>query len=131
MTTDTKGDTATTDAEYKEVTTSEGYNYRIRVGPLDWRSEEKLRFCEADCKSKRVRISISNHKYKYDHYGAYNRKRVNRTKKCLIMGKDKSKDRDARKAGKFVKRKSGIPELEGYYFSHGEERAGASEGSTK
>ena len=41
------------------------------------------------------------------------------------MGKDKSKDRDARKAGKFVKRKSGIPELEGYYFGHGEERAGA------
>ena len=41
------------------------------------------------------------------------------------MGKDKSKDRDAKKAGRFVKRKSGIPELEGYYFSHGEERAGA------
>ena len=41
------------------------------------------------------------------------------------MGKDKSKDRDARKAGKIIKRKSGIPELEGYYFSHGEERAGA------
>ena len=40
--------------------------------------------------------------------------------------KDKSKNRDARRAGKFVKRKSGIPELEGYYyFSHGEERAGA------
>ena len=35
------------------------------------------------------------------------------------MGKDKSKDRDARRAGKFVKRKNGmIPELEGYYFSH-------------
>ena len=41
------------------------------------------------------------------------------------MGKDKSKDRDARRAGKFVKKKTGIPELEGYYFGHGEERSGA------
>ena len=41
------------------------------------------------------------------------------------MGKDKSKDRDARRAEKFVKKKAGIPELEGYYFGHGEERSGA------
>ena len=41
------------------------------------------------------------------------------------MGKDKSKDRDARRAGRFVKKKIGIPELEGYYFGHGDERSGA------
>ena len=42
------------------------------------------------------------------------------------MGKDKSRDRDARKAGKPSRRRTiGIPELEGYYFSHGEDRSGA------
>ena len=41
------------------------------------------------------------------------------------MGKDKSRDRDARRAGRFVKKKTGIPELEGYYFGHGDERSGA------
>ena len=41
------------------------------------------------------------------------------------MKKDKSKDRDARRAGRFVKRMTGIPELEGYTFGHGEERSGA------
>ena len=38
------------------------------------------------------------------------------------MGKDKSKDRDARKAGKIAKRRPGIPELEGYCFGHGLEQ---------
>ena len=42
------------------------------------------------------------------------------------MGKDKSRDRDAKKAGRLPKRKEiGIPELAGYYFSHGEDRSGA------
>ena len=42
------------------------------------------------------------------------------------MGKDKSKDRDAKRAGRFVSRaKIGVPELEGYYFGHGDERAGS------
>ena len=42
------------------------------------------------------------------------------------MGKDKSKTRDAKNAAKFLMRgKIGIPELEGYYFGHGDERAGA------
>ena len=40
------------------------------------------------------------------------------------MGKDKSKDRDAKKAGRFVERYPGIPELRGYYFGHGEEGSG-------
>ena len=39
------------------------------------------------------------------------------------MGKSK----DAKKAGRFVgsKGKLGVPELEGYYFGHGDERAGS------
>ena len=42
------------------------------------------------------------------------------------MGKDKSRDRDAKKAGRLPKsREIGIPELAGYYFSHGEDRSGA------
>ena len=42
------------------------------------------------------------------------------------MGKDKSRDRDAKKAGKSPRRRTiGIPELEGYYFSHGVDRSGA------
>ena len=42
------------------------------------------------------------------------------------MGKDKSKTRDAKNAARFVSRgKVGIPELEGYYFGHGDERAGS------
>ena len=42
------------------------------------------------------------------------------------MGKDKSRDRDAKKAGRLPKRREiGIPELAGYYFSHGEDRSGA------
>ena len=42
------------------------------------------------------------------------------------MGKDKSKTRDAKNAARFVIRgKIGIPELEGYYFGHGNERAGS------
>ena len=42
------------------------------------------------------------------------------------MGKDKSKTRDAKNSARFVSRgKIGIPELEGYYFGHGDERAGS------
>ena len=42
------------------------------------------------------------------------------------MGKEKSRDRDARKAGKSSTRRAiGIPELERYYFSHGVDRSGA------
>ena len=42
------------------------------------------------------------------------------------MGKDKSKTRDAKNSSRFVVRaKVGIPELEGYYFGHGDERAGS------
>ena len=42
------------------------------------------------------------------------------------MGKDKSKTRDAKNSTRFVVRaKVGIPELEGYYFGHGDERAGS------
>ena len=40
--------------------------------------------------------------------------------------KAKSKTRDARIAGKFISRgKIGIPELEGFYFGHSDERAGS------
>ena len=40
------------------------------------------------------------------------------------MMRAKSKTRDAREA-RFAKRgKIGIPELEGYYFGHGDERSG-------
>ena len=42
------------------------------------------------------------------------------------MGKDKSKDRDAKKAGRLVEKPYlGLPELKGYYFGHGEESSGA------
>ena len=40
------------------------------------------------------------------------------------MGKNKSKDRDAKKAGRFAKkRESGIPELADYYVSYGGDRS--------
>ena len=43
----------------------------------------------------------------------------------MTMG-NKSKVRDAKKAGRLSKRREiGIPELAGYYFSHGEDRSGA------
>ena len=42
-------------------------------------------------------------------------------KQGLKMGKDKSKNRDAKKAGHWPeKRYIGIPELKGYYFGHGD-----------
>ena len=42
------------------------------------------------------------------------------------MSKVKSKTRDARITGRFISRgKMGIPELEGYYFGHGDEKAGS------
>ena len=42
------------------------------------------------------------------------------------MGKDKSKDRDAKRAGRLVEKPYlRLPELKGYYFSHGEESSGA------
>ena len=42
------------------------------------------------------------------------------------MMKAKSKSRDAKLAARFTNRgKIGIPELEGYYFGHGDERAGS------
>ena len=41
------------------------------------------------------------------------------------MGKDKSKDRDAKKAGRTEKTYIGISELQGYYFGHGDESSGA------
>ncbi len=40
------------------------------------------------------------------------------------MGKDKSKDRDAKRAGRTEKIYTGITELRGYYFGHGEENSG-------
>ena len=40
------------------------------------------------------------------------------------MGKDKSKDRDAKRAGRTEKTYTGILELRGYYFGHGEENSG-------
>ena len=43
----------------------------------------------------------------------------------LMMSKVKSKKRDAKLSARFVSRgKIGIPELEGYYFGHGDERSG-------
>ena len=42
------------------------------------------------------------------------------------MGREKSKNRDAKRTSRFISRgKLGIPELEGYYFGHGDERAGS------
>ena len=42
------------------------------------------------------------------------------------MVKVKSKTRDAKASARFVSRgKTGIPELKGYYFGHGDERAGS------
>ena len=41
------------------------------------------------------------------------------------MGKDKSKTRDAKKAGRYVEaRYPGIADLRGYYFGHGDEGSG-------
>ena len=40
------------------------------------------------------------------------------------MGKDKSKDRDAAKAGRSSKDYIGILELKGYYFGHGDHGSG-------
>ena len=41
------------------------------------------------------------------------------------MGKDKSKNRDAKKAGKWHEKKYiSIPELKGYYFGHGDQGSG-------
>ena len=43
----------------------------------------------------------------------------------MKMGKDKSKNRDAKKAGRWPElRYIGIPELKGYYFGHGDHNAG-------
>ena len=42
------------------------------------------------------------------------------------MGKDKSKMRDARKAGRSTEKVYlGLPDLKGYYFGHGDEESGA------
>ena len=42
------------------------------------------------------------------------------------MMKAKSKTRDAKSAARFTNQgKIGIPELEGYYFGHGDERSGS------
>ena len=72
---------------------------------------ENLQFCESELQE---RDNSEHTGYPYVQINLQNK-----------MGKDKSKDRDAKKDGRTEKAYIGRSELRGYYFGHGDESSGA------